>query len=68
MRFIAGFIVGAALTCAATQWRKPVAWLLTRVPPATHPDCAPRFKINGVEVASWEPQPAKPASVLASRT
>ena len=45
--------VGITLGVAATHWQRPVAWIMTRIPPATHPDCAPRSRVwhHGVEVS-----------------
>lgn len=41
-----------AMLVIKMTWRKPFAYLFTRIPPATHPDCKPRFRRweNGVEV------------------
>ena len=48
-------IITATLTAVLVirkTWRKPTAYLLNRVPVATHPDCKPRFRNwkNGEEV------------------
>lgn len=40
------------LVMAAHFWARPTAWMMTRIPPVTHPDCHPRFRVwvHGVEV------------------
>lgn len=55
MRLLAGIAVGITATILMHILGWPyLAWLLTRIPPATHPDCAPRYKVkqHGVEVTA----------------
>lgn len=44
MKLLTGALIGASIVVALTHWRKPIAWVLTRIPPDTHPDCAPRYR------------------------
>ncbi|GAT73566.1 putative small intestine sodium-dependent phosphate transport protein [Microbacterium sp. HM58-2] len=52
---LAGIALGlaAAILMHILGWPY-LAWLFNRIPPATHPDCAPRFRTwhRGVEVSS----------------
>ena len=58
MRTAVGVIVGAVLAwCWLAIWRGPTAWLFTRIPVPTHPDCHTRIRvwIGGAEQdgATW---------------
>lgn len=54
MRITVGLILGAGIVLAAHFWARPTAWMLTRIPPSTPTDSAPRFRTwhNGVEVTN----------------
>lgn len=42
MKIFAGIVVGVTLTILAHVLGWPLlGWMLTRIPPATHPDCRP---------------------------
>lgn len=44
MKTILAVLAGISLTLAAVAiWQPSLAWIFTRIPPATHPDCAPRY-------------------------
>lgn len=46
MRTAASLTAGAILAwCILAIWRGPTAWLFTRIPPATHPDCRTRIRV-----------------------
>lgn len=45
MKTALALATGATLTILAyTLWQPTLGWTLTRVPPATHPDCRPRYR------------------------
>lgn len=51
MRMVFGIACGITVSILAyTIWQPTIAWTLTRIPPATHPDCKPRYRTwrNGV--------------------
>lgn len=54
MKITFALLFGATVVMAAHFWARPTAWMLTRIPPATHPDCHPRFRVwdHGVEVTT----------------
>lgn len=55
MRILVGVAVGVTIAILMHILGWPyIAWLFTRIPPATHPDCAPRFRTwhHGVEVTA----------------
>ncbi|MBN7792417.1 hypothetical protein [Microbacterium esteraromaticum] len=57
MRLAAGVVLGATVMVLMHILGWPlIGWLLTRVPPPTHPDSRPRFRrwVNGVPVESGE--------------
>lgn len=53
MKLTFATLTGISLTLAAVAiWPDFIGWVFTRIPPATHPDCRPRYRQwqHGVEV------------------
>lgn len=45
MRMVVGIACGITVSIIAYAiWQPALAWTFTRVPPATHPDCKPRYR------------------------
>ena len=63
MKVPLGVLLAAGVLVVATQWRRPMKWLMYRIPPETPPDCAPRFRVwhHGVEVSAdgFSPVPVR---------
>ncbi|MGQ7313388.1 hypothetical protein ACUOFU_16905 [Microbacterium arabinogalactanolyticum] len=54
MKLAAGMVIGVTVMIVWHVMGWPfVEWVFTRIPPATHPDCAPRARAwhHGVEVS-----------------